>query len=496
MSPRILIVDDDPVQRRLLEAMVHRFGYPAELAESGEAALTRLEVASAPAIDLMILDLVMPDLDGMAVLGRLREKRLELPTIVQTAAGSIEAVLSAMRAGAVDFVVKPVGAERLQVSIKNALRLAALEGEVRRLDRRASGAFAFKDLATKSADMERVLRLGERAAKLNMPVLLEGERGVGKEAVARAILAGSDRRGRPFVCVDCGARADDLIEPVLFGHEKGAVAGVEEKSVGKFVEAQGGALFLDEVGELPLGAQARLLRALEDGEIDSLGGRRPIKVDVRVIAATSRNLIERVKQGRFREDLYFRLNVFPIGVPPLRQRRDDIPDLARGFCARFAAEEGRKLRGIGAEALALLAAYDWPGNIRQLENALYRAVILAEGDELTVAEFPQIATRVRGFDVRIPPIAAPAMAEPPLAAEIFRVEIRDPNVLALLDGAGGLRRLDEIESEAIRFALAHCRGRMSAAARKLGIGRSTLYRKLKDYGLAGIEEVGSDGAAA
>ncbi len=498
MSPRILIVDDDPVQRRLLEALVNCFGHPAEAADGGEAALQRLQAARAPRIDLLILDLVMPDLDGMAVLGRLREKNLKIPTIVQTANGSIEAVLSAMRAGALDFVVKPVGAERLQVSIKNALRVDALEGEVRRLDRRAAGALTFKDLATRSEDMERAARLGERAAKSTLPVLLEGEPGVGKNIFARAIQGASERRGRAFVTFNCRALPESLVDSVLFGQEKGAPASPHEKQVGKFVAAHGGTLFLDEIGELPLDAQIKLLRALQEGEVDPVGGKRPVKVDVRLISATSQNLIERVKQGRFREDLYYRLNVFPIGVPPLRQRRDDIADLARGFCARFAAEEGKTLRGIGAEALALLAAYDWPGNIRQLENALFRAVILADGDELTVAEFPQIAAQVQGFDLRIPPVPAVAPRQAPPAAEIIRVEVRDPNVMALLDPAGGLRPLDEIEAEAIRFALGHCRGRMSAAARKLGIGRSTLYRKMKDYGLASAveESASSDGAAA
>ncbi len=280
----------------------------------------------------------------------------------------------------------------------------------------------------------------------------------------------------------------------MFGQEKDAVAGAAEKQAGKIVEAHGGTLFLEEVGALPLDAQGKLLRVLQEGEFDPLGAKRPVKVDVRLISATTQNLIELVKQGRLREDLYYRLNVFPIGVPPLRQRPGDIADLARGFCARFAADEGRPTRGVGAEALALLAAYDWPGNVRQLENALFRAVVLAEGDELTVAEFPQIAARVEGFDVRIP--AAPVAIKAPRAPEIIRVEMRDPNALPLLDETGSVRRLDQIEAETIRFALRHYRGRMSAIARKLGIGRSTLYRKMKDYGLGPAAEDKADGAAA
>ena len=482
MSCLILIVDDDPVQRRLLETLVRRFGYEVECVESGEAALARLDSAAGPSIDLVILDLVMPDLDGMAVLERMREQKRQVPTIVQTAHGSIEAVISAMRAGALDFVVKPVGAERLQVSIKNALRVDALEDEVRRLNKQASGTLSFKDLASRSEDMARVIRLGERAAKSNIPVLLEGESGVGKEVFARAIQGASDRRGRPFVTVNCGALPEHLVESILFGHEKGAFTGANEKHLGKFVEAHGGTLFLDEIGELPPEAQVKLLRALQEGEVDPVGGRRPVKVDFRLISATNQNLIELVKRGDFREDLYYRLNVFPITVPPLRARRVDILDLVRRFAARFAAEEGKRLRGISAEASALLESYDWPGNVRQLENAVFRAVVLADGDELTVAEFPQIASHVQGFEVRIPALPHLPARETKPEREIVRVEVRDPNVLSLLDDHGNMRRLEQIEADTIKFALDYYRGQMSAVARKLGIGRSTLYRKMKEYG--------------
>ena len=497
MTTRILIADDDPVQRRLLEAMVRRFGYEPETADGGEAALARLTQPDAAAIDLLILDLVMPDLDGMGVLERLRARDIRVPAIVQTAHGSIEAVISAMRAGAVDFVVKPVGAERLHVSIKNALRADALEDEVRRLSRRASGALTFKDLTSRSEEMARALRLAERAAKSNIPVLIEGESGVGKELLARAIQGASERRGKPFVTVNCGALPENLVESILFGHEKGAFTGATEKHVGKFVEASGGTLFLDEIGELPLETQVKLLRALQEGEIDPVGGRRPVKVDIRLVSATNQNLIELVKRGQFREDLYYRLNVFPITLPPLRARRADVPDLARRFTARFAAEEGRRLRGLSAEALALLSAYSWPGNVRQLENAVFRAVVLADGDELTVAEFPQIAAQVDGFDVRVPP--APAQAPQPaprVEREVVRVELRDPNVLRLIDENGEVRKIDALEAETIRFALSHYRGQMSEVARKLGIGRSTLYRKMKDYGFQEAVEAGAPEAAA
>ncbi len=483
MSATILVVDDDPVQRRLLDAMLKRSGYEVLAVEGGEQALALLGDDS-QRVDALVLDLVMPGRDGMAVLAALRERGIATPVIVQTANGSIEAVVSAMRAGAVDFVVKPVGAERLQVSLKNALKLGALEHEIRYMKRRVTGQLGFRDLASKSADMGRVVRLAERAAKSNIPVLVEGESGVGKEVLARAIQGSSDRRGKPFVTVNCGAIPHNLVESILFGHEKGAFTGATERHIGKFVEANGGTLFLDEVGELPLDAQVKLLRAIQEGEVDPVGGKKSVRVDIRIISATNKSLLEQVKQSEFREDLYYRLNVFPITLPPLRQRREDVTDLARGFLARFAAEEGKKLRGISAEALSLLGGYDWPGNVRQLENAMFRAVVLADGDELTVAEFPQIAAQMDGFDVRIPPAPAFLASERhgEASPRIVQVPVRDPNALDLVAGSD-MRTLDELEREIIKFALAHYRGHMSEISRKLGIGRSTLYRKLKDYGL-------------
>ncbi|GEL42614.1 sigma-54-dependent Fis family transcriptional regulator [Methylorubrum extorquens] len=486
MSTTVLIIDDDPVQRRLAEAMVRRLGFQAQIAENGHDGLNLLR--SGESVDVVLLDLVMPGgMDGLSVLAEMRKCGIDTPVIVQTSNGSIDAVVNAMRAGAVDFVVKPAGAERLQVSIKNALRVDQLEEEVRRMRRRASGSLGFKDLASKSPDMERVIRLAERSAKSNIPVLIEGESGVGKEVLARAIQGSGDRRGKAFVTVNCGAIPENLVESTLFGHEKGAFTGATEKHVGKFVEASGGTLFLDEIGELPLDAQVKLLRALQEGEVDPVGGKRAVRVDIRLISATNRSLLDLVKQGKFREDLYYRLNVFPMTLPPLRARREDIPDLVRSFCARFAAEEGKRLRGITAEAMALLSRYPWPGNVRQLENALFRAVVLADGDELTVAEFPQIAAQVEGFDVRIPPLptqaALPAGGLEPVR-EIVRVEVRDPHAMSLVvEDTGDMKTMEAVEAEVIRFALQFYRGRMSEVSRRLGIGRSTLYRKLKELGL-------------
>ncbi|HDL16449.1 MAG TPA: sigma-54-dependent Fis family transcriptional regulator, partial [Rhizobiales bacterium] len=290
MAKCILIVDDDPAQRRILEEAVKTFGHETVIAESGEQALDRLKEEGAK-IDLVLLDLVMPGLDGMGVLDRLRPDPASPPVIVQTANGSMDTAIGAMRAGATDFVVKPVSPERLEVSIKNALRINTLEGEINRISRKATGTFTFGDLIAKGEVMSRVIELGKRAGQSNIPVLIEGESGVGKELIALAIQGESERAGKPFVTVNCGAIPENLVESILFGHEKGSFTGACAKREGKFAEADGGTLFLDEVGELPLDAQVKLLRALQDGEIDPVGAKRPIKVDFRLISATNQDMI-------------------------------------------------------------------------------------------------------------------------------------------------------------------------------------------------------------
>jgi DNA-binding NtrC family response regulator len=486
MTATILIVDDDPVQRRLLSGAVERMGHAALLAEGGQQAIDLLASPAGDAVDLAVLDLVMPEVDGLAVLAGIRQGDRQLPVIVQTAHGGIDTVVSAMRAGAVDFVVKPASAERLQVSIENALKLGALEGEIARMKRAAAGTLTFRDIITRSATMERVIRLGQRAAASQIPILVEGESGVGKELIARAIQGAGDRRSKPFVTVNCGAIPDNLVESILFGHEKGAFTGAQEKHVGKFREAHSGTLFLDEVGELPAEVQVKLVRALQDGEIDPVGARRPLRVDFRLISATNRSLIELVKSGLFREDLYYRLNVFPIRVPPLRERREDIPELVRHFTARFAAEEGKTaLRGITAAALQLLSRHDWPGNIRQLENAVFRAVVLADGPMLTPDEFPQVAAQLEGLP--LPAESGTEFVAPPVdPIEIDIADVVPPSApgVATVDASGDVRPLAEVEAAMIRLALVRYSGRMTLVARKLGIGRSTLYRKLKDLGIS------------
>src|SRR3990170_2662565 len=295
MPKRVLVVDDDPAQRRILEEAIKRFGYHVSTAESGDKALAALKADTSGDICLVLLDL------------------------------------------------------------------------------------GFADLIAASEAMTRVLELGKRAANSTIPVLIEGESGVGKELIARAIQGESGRKSGPFVTVNCGAIPENLVESILFGHEKGSFTGASEKRAGKFLDADKGTLFLDEIGELPLDAQVKLLRALQDGEIDPVGSKHKVKVDLRLISATNQNLIALVNDGRFREDLYYRLNVFPIWVPPLRERLEDVPELVRHFIARFAAEEGKRIDGIDADASAMLKRYTWPGNIRQLENAVFRAVVLADG---------------------------------------------------------------------------------------------------------------------
>jgi DNA-binding NtrC family response regulator len=499
----ILIVDDDPVQCRLLEGMLQKFGYETVTRDNGDAALTLLTAPDGARIDGVILDLVMPNLDGLGVLAKLRQASINVPVIVQTAHGGIDNVVSAMRAGAVDFFVKPVGAERLQVSLRNALNASALEGELNRIKHSRSGTLGFNDIITKSAGMLAALRMAEKAAASTIPVLIAGESGVGKELIARAIHGSSERRTKPFVAVNCGAMPENLIESILFGHEKGSFTGATERHIGKFVEASGGTLFLDEVGELPPAAQVKLLRAIQEGEVEPVGARKPVKVDVRIVSATNRDLIADVKQGRFREDLFYRLHVFPITVPPLRERPADIPPLARHFLARFAAEEGKRIRAVTQEALRLLVTFQWPGNIRQLENALFRAVVLAESDHVGVGEFPQISAQLSAIAAPVEADVEEALADYPV--ETAHTSTRSPtqpvmpplDALPLLDADGDVRPLEEIEAELIRYAVSHYRGQISEVARRLQIGRSTLYRKLEALGLnTGNAEAEPEGVAA
>jgi len=492
MGKTVLVVDDDPAQRRLLQAAVERQGFATRTAEDGEQAVAQ---AADPAVDVVLLDLVMPGMSGLEALAAIRVKRPDLPVVVLTASGGIDTVVKSMQAGASDFFVKPASPERVLVSIRNALKMGELTSEVVRLRKKSAGSLVFADMVAGAPTMKQVVRLGQRAAASTIPVLILGESGVGKELIARAIHGESERSGKPLITVNCGAIPENLVESILFGHEKGSFTGASDRHLGKFQEADGGTLFLDEVGELPLDMQVKLLRALQESEVDPVGAKRAVRVDVRIVAATNKDLTALVAEGRFREDLYYRLNVFPIEAPPLRQRREDIPALVKHFVGRLNAEENKRIIGAAPNTLALLSAFDWPGNVRQLENALFRAVVLCDGEYLQPEDFPQIS----GLPLR-PVAEAPAPANDvpsasvaPRAANdtnddaalvaIVEAELVPPPGVAVFDPAGHLRTLEAIERDLIDYAIDLYAGHMTEIAKRLGIGRSTLYRKLKEYGL-------------
>jgi DNA-binding NtrC family response regulator len=482
MAQTILVVDDDPVQRRLLETAITRSGMTVVTAPGGQPALDLIGGPKGDQISLMLLDLVMPDMGGIEVLAKLRPSHPDLPVIVLTAKGGIDSAVEAMRAGANDFLVKPASPERISVSIRNQLKIGTLSGEVKTLKKKSANTLTFDDLVATSQEMKQVFRLGARAAQSDIPILIEGESGAGKELIARAIQGTSARAGKPFVTVNCGAIPENLIESILFGHEKGSFTGASDKHLGKFQEADGGTLFLDEIGELRLDMQVKLLRALQEGEVDPVGSKRPVKVNVRIISATNRDLGAMAQGGTFREDLYYRLNVFPIMVPPLRERPGDIAPLARFFIERFAAEENKTVSGLTPQALQLIERFAWPGNVRQLENTIFRAVVLCDGALLDTCDFPQIAAAM-GVETLARQNSPLSTGTGEIGAMPVGRTIASPYALSMTDGGGHIRKFEEMESEIIKTAIARYEGHMSEVARRLGIGRSTLYRKLKEFGL-------------
>ena len=465
MGHKLLIADDDPSQRRHLGTVLTALGYETETAAGGEAAVARLTRAQGSGINLALLDLHMPDLDGIKVLEQVRAQGVTTPILVLTSDGSVARAVDAMRAGATDFIVKPAAPERLEVSLRNALAMSTLAREVQRLSRLSENRLSFEDLVAASPATREAIALARRVARSDMPVLIEGESGTGKEVFAQAIHGSGERAGGPFVAVNCGALPATLVESILFGHEKGAFTGATERRRGKFQEASGGTLFLDEVGELPLDAQVKLLRAIQTGEVDPVGGSAPVEVNIRLISATNRDLKAMVAKGTFREDLYYRIGVFPLALPPLRERREDLPGLARMFLARAAAAEERVIDGFSSAAMEALAGADWPGNVRQLQNTIQRAVILADGDQIRPADLHGLEVRPAANDAGS---GAEPIAEGPASNPFVKTD-------------GHIRRLPEIEAAAIAQAMTLYRGRMAEAARRLGIGRSTLYRKLDDY---------------
>jgi DNA-binding NtrC family response regulator len=491
MAARVLIVDDDPNERAHLEKIIRSLGHLTESAGGGESALERVARPYAPPISAMILDLVMPDLDGMAVLERLRRSSVNIPVIVQTKEGGSDAAGSAMRLGAFDFLVKPATAQRITVSIANALKLGALKDEVTRMRRSRSGTLGFTDIVSDTPTMERVLRLGERAARAAGPALIEGERGVGKEIFARAIHGSSSRRARAFVMMRCEGTDRAYLDSVLFGKSAAKTKGAGAP------DANGGTLYLEEISALGDEAQAALATFLDtDGRRDTSERNAPRR-DIRVIASTSCPLIGLVTTGAFREDLFYRLSVMSISLPPLRERRGEIPYLAHSVLGRLAAEEGRSNTRLSTAACELLCAYEWPGNFRELENAIFRALMLGAEGELSPQHFPHV--RVTRTDRLIPARQSPLTLESGESidatqpredgpAEPAKAIVRNHyGVARLLDEGGQLRRFEALEEEVIRFAIDHYRGRMSEVARRLGIGRSTLYRKLREYGITAEE---------
>ncbi|WP_267396354.1 MULTISPECIES: sigma-54 dependent transcriptional regulator [unclassified Sphingomonas] len=458
----LLLIDEEPAQRRLVSALAARAGWRSIFAADGEMALAQLGTQDGMQLDAILLDHWSLDADAAKLIAELRERRPALPILMLTANGSVAHAVAAMRAGATDFLVKPLAPERLLAALETAVG-GTSSGELRPLTEKIPALLAFDEIVGSSPDFRTALAIAAKAARARVPVLVEGESGVGKEVIAEAIHAASPRAKKPMITVNCGAIPDNLVESELFGHEKGAFTGAFERKIGKFADADGGTILLDEIGEMPMDTQVKLLRVLQTGEVQAIGARHPREVDVRVIAATNKKLLDEVEAGRFREDLYYRLNPVQVTIPPLRERTGDIPALTRHLLARIAQQPGLRPLGITDDALALLVEYDWPGNVRQLQNALFRAAVLCEGSALTRADFPQIAA----LGHRRGGTAAAASGG---GVTLFRPD-------------GNLRPLEDIEADVIRLAIGHYRGRMTEVARRLGIGRSTLYRKLGELGI-------------
>ena len=459
----LMLIDEEPAQRRLVAAIAARRAWRTLLANDGGAGIAALATPDGMALDAVIIDHAAPDADSAALIAELRARRPRLPILMLTAHDSVAAAVAAMRAGATDFLVKPIAAERLLAALEAATG-GTTAGELRPLSEKLTARLAFDEIVGSAPQFRAALAIAAKAARARVPVLIEGESGVGKQVVAEAIHAASPRGRKEMISVNCGAISANLVESELFGHEQGAFPGAFERRTGRIAEAEGGTLFLDEISEMPLDAQVKLLRVLQSGEIQPLGARHSRPVDVRIVAATHKPLATEVEAGRFRGDLYYRLNIVQVAIPPLRARAGDIPALARHLLARIAAQPGLREFGITDDALQLLGSYDWPGNVGQLQNALFRAAILCDGDALTRSDFPQIAQLSLGRP------AGQQRGQGNAGVTLFRAD-------------GHMRGLDEIEADVIRLAIGHYRGRMSEVARRLGIGRSTLYRKLGELGI-------------
>jgi two-component system response regulator HydG len=436
----VLVIDDEPRMLEGLGKLLAQEGWEVHLASDGEAALRLLREQP---VQVVLTDLRMPGLDGLAVLRQVRDLGVEAEVVLLTAHGSIDTAVQAIKQGAYDFLTKPPDTERLLHVLRRAAEHQALARRTRALE---AAQPAGRPLIARSPAMRRVLELVAQVGPTDATVLIQGESGTGKEVVARALHAGSPRAGQPLVAVNCAAIPEALLEAELFGYERGAFTGAARRKPGRFELADGGTLFLDEVAELSPPAQAKLLRALQEREIERLGGTRPVPVDVRLLAATNHDLARLVADRRFREDLYYRLHVVTITLPPLRERPEDLLPLAEHFLARHARRLDKAVDGFADEALALMRGYRWPGNVRELEHAIERAVILARDGRIT------------GADLGLPP-DGPATAEPPT----------------------GTGTLAEMERRWILAALERAGGNQTEAAAALGIDRSTLHRKLRRY---------------
>ena len=480
----ILVADDDAAHGRMLVTLLENWGYAVELAADGAAAV---RLARERPFDLALLDVRMPVMDGLEALKELRAARPALPVLMMTAYSDVPAAVEAIKSGAWDYLAKPLDFERLRVSLRNVFAHADLVEENAALSRQLAGG-ARGGILGQSAPMRELWEMIRTIAPSEATVLVAGESGTGKELAARAVHEQSRRAQGPFVAVNCGALTETLLASELFGHEKGAFTGADRRHEGLFVRARGGTIFLDEIGEMPLAMQVKLLRVLQEREVLSVGGTRPEPVDARVIAATNRDLARETAEGRFREDLYYRLNVVTLTMPPLRDREGDVELLARHFAGRFAKANHKRLAGITPQALDALARYAWPGNVRELENVMERAVILMPGEHIDVRELPERLLRGRGAPgaaggVNPARDAAPPGADGPAPA--------GPAPEAPARG-GRLPTLEEVEREVILRTLARCGGNKSEAARVLGITRKTLHARLNRYGEGPAPEPAAD----
>ena len=484
MSSSVLIVDDEKNILLTLSQSLQLAGYRTELAQTGKAAL---EVALTRPVDVVLMDVRLPDLDGVAVLEQLLAARPGLPVLMMSGHGTIETAVRATRLGARDFLEKPIGRDRLLLALRNALEHRAVVEELETL-RAEAGRY---EMVGQGPAMRRLYALVERTAPSEGRVLLTGENGTGKELVARALHRHSRRASGPFVRVNCAAVPHELIESELFGHEKGAFTGALQLRRGKFEQASGGTLFLDEVGDMPAAMQSKLLRVLQEGEFERVGGTETLKVDVRVVAATNRDLEAEVAAGRFREDLYYRLAVVQIRTPPLREHREDLPDLIAAFLQDACARNGRRPLRLSPEAVALLSAHDYPGNVRELRNLVERLAILCEGPEVSGDEARELLPR-------------PRPARPPGTAPLGVPEQKTAAALRPVGEKPFRDLVDDAEREIILRTLAFTRDNATEAARLLDLERGHFYKKMKALGIrrpraqtpdAGEGEPGTDEGA-